>query len=110
MPVDTSQVEAFAARLVAASLKVEPAGEAWEATYANQVADEMRSLAPRRSGDLIDSIQVTPDGRVVVGVDYGRFVEYGTSRMAPQPFMRPAVDRVEPDAQDAAAEMGKTII
>jgi HK97 gp10 family phage protein len=110
MPVNTTQVDAFAARLAAAAQKVDAAGQAWEQHYANEVADEMRTLAPQRTGALAASIQTTADGRVVVGVDYGGFVEYGTSRIAPQPFMRPAVSRVEPDAQDAAGELGKAII
>ena len=32
-------------------------------------------------------------GRVGPTADYGRFVEYGTSRMAPQAFMGPSFDR-----------------
>lgn len=33
---------------------------------------------------------------VIVGAEYGVFVEEGTSRMAPQPFMGPAYDAVLP--------------
>lgn len=33
---------------------------------------------------------------VTAGADYSAFVEFGTSRMAPQPFMGPALARVEP--------------
>ena len=32
-------------------------------------------------------------GEVGPTVDYAEYVEYGTSRMAPQPFMGPATDR-----------------
>ena len=35
-------------------------------------------------------------GEVVAEADYSVFVEYGTSRMAPQPFMNPALEAVLP--------------
>jgi hypothetical protein len=35
-------------------------------------------------------------GEVGPTVDYGMFVEAGTSRMGPQPYMRPAFDRRAP--------------
>lgn len=33
--------------------------------------------------------------------DYGAHVEYGTSRQAPQPYMNPAADHVEPEFRAA---------
>jgi len=33
-------------------------------------------------------------GRAGTNVDYGRYLELGTSRMAPRPYLRPALDRV----------------
>jgi len=33
---------------------------------------------------------------VVAGAEYASFVESGTSRMSPQPFLQPALDRVAP--------------
>lgn len=33
---------------------------------------------------------------VIADAEYASFVEHGTSRMAPQPYMGPAADRVEP--------------
>ena len=68
------------------------------------VAGQARALAPRRRGRLaaeIDfDIEVGARGNVIegrVGVKrkgkafYARFVEFGTRRMAAQPFLRPAV-------------------
>lgn len=66
------------------------------------IADDARSLAPVRSGDLRDSIEVEIDpggtsGRVVAGrdgwpQDYAISEEYGSVDQAAQPFLRPAVD------------------
>lgn len=36
------------------------------------------------------------EAETIADAYYSAFVEDGTSRMAPQPFMRPALDRVEP--------------
>ncbi|MCO7238698.1 HK97-gp10 family putative phage morphogenesis protein [Aeromicrobium sp. CnD17-E] len=56
-------------------------------------------LAPVDTGNLRSSIhRLTIDrawaitGRVRADAEYGKHVEYGTSRMAPQPFMEPALD------------------
>jgi len=63
------------------------------------LAREMRSRAPRREGELAESIKEYEPGptRGVVWVDakHGIHVEYGTSRMPAQPFIRPAAKAVE---------------
>lgn len=97
--LDFSQVTRFAGRL---NTSVEVVEEPWQGEWSRKVADEMRSFAPVATGALRASIQATDDG-VEVGVDYGAFVEYGTSDTAPQPFAGPAVNRlIRPAAQDAA--------
>jgi HK97 gp10 family phage protein len=66
------------------------------------IANRMRELVPVRTGRLQGSIQaVEYTGKVVVGpvdVPYALYVEYGTSRMRAQPYIRPAakeyIDRV----------------
>lgn len=62
---------------------------------AEAVAVEARKLAPVDMGRLRSSIQAqaTDTGaEVVVGVEYGQFVELGTSNQPPQPFLIPAVE------------------
>lgn len=81
---------------------------------AEEIAQEARKLAPVDTGTLRDSIQVVSsregmrlylksqaDGATVyvgpVGSDedgdvyYARYIEFGTSRHAPNPFLRPAI-------------------
>lgn len=64
-----------------------------------EVEGHAKRLAPYRTGDLRSSIQSTVDfapGRRVVAIvgsplEYAGYVEYGTSRMAAQPYLRPAL-------------------
>lgn len=42
--------------------------------------------------------------------DYGEFLETGTRRMAPQPFMGPAADRHEPAFNAAMAQLGQELL
>lgn len=63
------------------------------------VADDMRRYVPVLSGDLRGTIEeehLDGEGRVYfgdpdAGVDYHLYQEFGTSRMAAQPYARPAL-------------------
>jgi HK97 gp10 family phage protein len=60
-----------------------------------RIAGRAQENAPVRSGDLRRSIHDDANApplvaRVVVGVPYGVFVEFGTSRNRARPFLRPA--------------------
>lgn len=68
---------------------------------AQRVERRAKQLAPVDTGRLRSSITsgLAEDGSTVAGlvgtdVDYAVHVEYGTYRMAPQPFMRPALEEV----------------
>jgi HK97 gp10 family phage protein len=78
-----------------------------------------KQLAPVDTGALRSSIGVdyTGDGRhgtmsAQVGptVHYGPHVEYGTSRAAAQPYMRPAATQHEQAFVDAISQLGGTIL
>lgn len=63
------------------------------------IAEDMARLVPVLSGDLRDTIRTEFGpavariwvGDVAAGVDYHLYQEYGTSKMAAQPYIRPAV-------------------
>jgi HK97 gp10 family phage protein len=67
---------------------------------ANDMRRAAQSMAPVATGALRGSIKAAPmlerPGAIVwqdgSEADYGRYVEWGTSNMAAQPFMRPAVE------------------
>ncbi|QPI66129.1 HK97 gp10 family phage protein [Vreelandella venusta] len=88
---------------------------------AGVVRDEARRRAPKRSGKLSKNIvavtaRVTENSRATAGVRvrergkasdpsnafYWKFVELGTSKLPPAPFIRPAFDATEQQAGDAA--------
>lgn len=64
------------------------------------VEAQAKAKAPVDTGTLRNSIQARRTGPaawvVSVGADYGVYVEWGTSRAAAQPFLRPAITAVQP--------------
>jgi len=100
--LDFSQVERFALRLRAAS-EVTFEDE-WEDEWGQKAAQQVSASAPRLTGRLAGSVRYSGDGEVDITVPYWPYVEYGTSRTAPQPFVRPAVNRLAPQA---AADVGR---
>lgn len=80
--------------------KLDTMGNAVIAKAALDIEAGAKSRAPVDTGFLKNSIQAAKVGdlhwRVTVGADYGIYVEHGTSRMAAQPYMRPAIDAVRP--------------
>lgn len=72
------------------------------------VETHSKLLCPVDTGFLRNSIQVdsvTPLEAVVAPhTDYAEHVEFGTERMAAQPYMRPALDGHESEILDAVGE------
>lgn len=76
------------------------------------VQEAITFFAPVDTGQLGGSIEISKKGRekhsIRIGPTgagfYGRFQEYGTSKMAAQPFMRPAFDATAAAAQLAINE------
>lgn len=96
--VDASQLAALSAEIVAAPARAHSGGADATIDTASRIEDDAKSMAPVRTGELQRSIttEVLAGGlNVEVGATapYAGFVEFGTSTMAPQPFMAPAADR-----------------
>lgn len=78
---------------IAGKLKTDGADHVQETAAA--IAEDAASRAPVDTGALRDSIGASGSGlaaRVTVGVPYGIYVEYGTSRAPAQPYLWPAVE------------------
>lgn len=81
----------------------------------NDVVRDAQTFSPVRTGNLRSSIGVDFDSNGL-GFEagptaiYGRFVEEGTSRMAPQAFLGPAFDRNAPQAVAALELLGASVI
>ena len=79
---------------------MEAKAEAIVAKAAMDLEAHAKSLAPVDTGTLKNSIQATKIGdarwRVVVGAEYGMYVEWGTVHSPAQPFFQPAINAVTP--------------
>ena len=77
---------------------------------AERIAFYGRQNAPVRTGQLRASIEAQRYTRlrdayvVMASVPYARHIEYGTPKMVPRPYLRPAVDRVRAEVRREAVE------
>lgn len=73
-----------------------------------RLAERAREIVPVRTGHLLASIRAKlgedveteaafSPVQVIADTPYASFVEFGTSRMDPQPFLRPAAEETEPE-------------
>lgn len=109
--VDASQVDRFAERLALAARLIEEEGEQFEEKWGQDWVDEMRAGVSVDTGRLRDSIrQVEPGGITFGDAFYGHFLEKGTARMAPRPFIVPAMKRIRPKARKDAGERAVKLI
>ena len=58
--------------------------------FREKVADEARARVAVKTGETKDSIEATKDGVEAGGA--ALFLEMGTVKMAPQPFLAPAIE------------------
>jgi HK97 gp10 family phage protein len=106
MPVDTRGFDRIRAGLPEAIERGIERG-------ANLIADLARQLAPEKTGDLKRSIEVQ-DGahalarRVVAGMPYAAFVEFGTRESEAQPYLTPARREIDVQAE-VAIEVRKLV-
>lgn len=119
MTSDASEVVALAAHLFNAAGRIGAATSAIVRRTALAVEADAKALAPVDTGNLRNSIStsIAGDGRsssisAEIGptAEYGAFVEYGTSRMGPQPYMGPAFDRNIPGFERAIELAGGELL
>lgn len=93
--IDASEVTLLGGVLAAAAATIDVESAASVSTAAEATEARAKSLVPVRSGALKASIYTDRSGTeatVAADADYAIYVEFGTSRQAPQPFMYPAGD------------------
>lgn len=117
MSIHVSGASEFAARLSAAGAKVSVLLPQVVAKTALSVEADAKALAPVDTGAMRASINTTfhggafrPSAEVRPGVNYAIYVEMGTSRMAAQPFLFPALDRHRGEFAAAVAAVGKAAV
>ncbi|MFC8732178.1 HK97-gp10 family putative phage morphogenesis protein [Luteimicrobium sp. NPDC057192] len=78
------------------------------------VQRDARIGCPVDTGNLRASIGIDRPTLLesVIGptANYGRFVEYGTSRAAPQPYMRPALERNTAPFEQAIGQIPRMVL
>jgi HK97 gp10 family phage protein len=75
---------------------------------AQSVRDKAKSLCPVDTGRLRDSIEADADGcraEISANTDYASYVEFGTSKSAPQPYLVPALIEGGDEAVEIMAEI-----
>ena len=75
---------------------------------------DAKMLAPVDTGNLRGSIATDARPGDLVAVveataDYSAYVEFGTRRMRPQPFMRPAQERNTPGFLEAISQLAEEV-
>jgi HK97 gp10 family phage protein len=101
--VDASEMNQLAVDLTASTVKVPALARVAVAKTCADTKRDAQAMAPVDTGFLRSSITYETTGSAggaegVVGptASYGRYVEDGTSRMGPHPYMGPAFDRNVP--------------
>lgn len=123
--VDFSEVTAFADKLELTRRLADSMRDDWENQWGRIWADEIRARVPRgtrrspasaRYGPLHTAVrQVEAGGPSSGGVTFGnafywRFLEYGTSKMAPRPFIKGTMRKIRTPAKKDAAERAIRLI
>jgi HK97 gp10 family phage protein len=90
------ELNTVAVELATSGLRVGAAAQTVVAKTAHDVEGTGKQFCPVDTGNLRNSIG-TDIGLLQAAIgpsaDYGRYVEFGTSRMAPHAYMGPALDR-----------------
>lgn len=104
MGIDSSGLRELKADLGKLAARAVPAASRAIAKTAHDIEATAKQLAPVDTGNLQGSISsdIKPlSAEIGPTASYGIYVEEGTSRMAPQPYMGPAADQHTPALEQA---------
>lgn len=111
---ETGELRKLAADLGKASIETTRKAVQVVRKAAADVEAAAKGRAPVDTGALRGSIGTSMHGPLAaeIGptVHYGQYVEFGTYKMAAQPYMGPAADQVEPGFVEAMEQLGGEIL
>lgn len=113
MPIDNSEALALAGKLKSVQSDINKQSSTVLRKAAKAVERGAKSRAPVDTGTLQGDIYSAVRGKVaqiIAPTRYAQFNEYGTSRMAPQPFMTPALEAEGPKFLTALEESGDGVL
>lgn len=94
--IDVSDLHKLASDMVRSGAELGPKSRVVVSKSTAAAGRTAKALCPVLSGELLNSIEIRVDGlegSVTAGTDHAEYVEDGTSVMAPQPFMGPALEQ-----------------
>ena len=112
---DFSELIAISAELAKASAEVTRRAQVVVRKTAADIEASGKRNAPVDTGHLRGSISTTMSigglsAEIGPTASYGAYVEFGTRRMRPQPFMRPAADQHFPEFTEAVARLSQDLL
>lgn len=110
---DTGELSALTHDLEAGAATVAPKAKLAVGKVGFMVEADAKVFVPVDTGTLQGSIATEVDGlaaEVSATTEYADYVEYGTSRMRPQPYMNPALDKNVPQLERALGAIGEGVL
>jgi len=107
--IDASELEVLGRDISDLGQKAHDRAAQVVAKTAADISGSAARNAPYRTGNLSNSIGYDLYGlEAEIGptASYGIFLEYGTSRMAPRPYMKPALEKHEGAFLQALSQLG----
>ena len=112
--VQADDLSRYVLQLEAAAGQVSKAGRRNAGKWARVAAGVARQRVPVDTGTLQRSIGVREGVSGIMELTaeapYAGFVEFGTSRMRPRPYMRPAMAAVRKQFQEEIAQIGASLL
>lgn len=109
--LDVRELEQYSRKLTSLPAVIDSAADGVLRKYGGLIAKEARRIVPKDTHNLEKSIRYSPSEKnVVAEMPYAGFVEFGTVKMAPQPYMRPATNKYRKPFRQELVQLGAGLL